>query len=254
MRQRVLMHGGQLSAGPTAEGFVVRGGPAAPAPGGTVTSVVLVDDQALVRDGLRLILELAGIDVVGEAADGDEAVPLVIEKQPDVVLMDLRMPVTDGVEATRRIVQAGVPARIVVLTTFEGEEHAYRALRAGAAGYLLKDAGGDRIVASVQAAAAGEMPLAPSVVARLVSSFVSRAPVTPTRDRLGPLSERERDVLALIGAGRSNAEIAAELFISLATVKSHVRHILAKTGLRDRSQAIVLAHESGLVAGVRAPR
>jgi DNA-binding NarL/FixJ family response regulator len=167
--------------------------------------------------------------------------------EADVVLMDLRMPVTDGIEATRRIVESGAPARIVVLTSFEGEEHAYRALRAGAAGYLLKDSGGDRIVASVRAAAAGEMPLAPSVVAHLVSSFVSRAPARTATDRLPALSDRERDVLALVGVGRSNGEIAAELFISLATVKSHVRHILAKLHLRDRAQAIVLAHECGVV-------
>lgn len=211
-------------------------------------TVALVDDQALVRDGLRLILDLAGVVVVGEAADGAAAVALVLDRRPDVVLMDLRMPVMDGVEATRRIVEAGVPTRVVVLTTFEGEEHAYRALRVGATGYLLKDAGGDRIVAAVRAAAAGEMPLAPSVVARLVATFVSRPPAPATADRLAPLSDRERDVLALIGAGRSNGEIAAELFISPATVKSHVRHILAKLDLRDRSQAIVLAHESGLVS------
>jgi DNA-binding NarL/FixJ family response regulator len=210
-------------------------------------SVVLVDDQAMVRDGLRLILELAGVDVVGEAADGAEAVAVVADRRPDVVLMDLRMPGMDGVEATRRIVDGGAPARVVVLTTFEGEENAYRALRAGASGYLLKDAGGDRIVDAVRAAAAGEMPLAPSVVARLVSSFVGRPPVDVSEERLRPLSARERDVLALIGAGRSNGEICDELFISSATVKSHVRHILAKLGLRDRAQAIVLAHECGLV-------
>ena len=210
-------------------------------------TVALVDDQALVRDGLRLILDLAGFAVVGEAADGAAAVALVLYRRPDVVLMDLRMQVMDGVEATRRIVEAGVPTRVVVLTTFEGEEHAYRALRVGATGYLLKDAGGDRIVAAVRAAAAGEMPLAPSVVARLVATFVSRPPAPAAADRLAPLSDRERDVLALIGAGRSNGEIAADLFISPATVKSHVRHILAKLDLRDRSQAIVLAHEAGLV-------
>jgi DNA-binding NarL/FixJ family response regulator len=212
-----------------------------------VTTVALVDDQALVRDGLRLILELAGIDVVGEAADGDQGVRLVQERRPDVVLMDLRMPRMDGIEATRRLVAAGVPTRILVLTTFDGEEHAYQALRAGASGYLLKDVGGDRLVAAVEAAAAGEMPLAPAIVARLVAGYVQRPQPAAAAERLAPLSEREVEVLGLIGGGRSNTEIAEELFISLATVKSHVRHILAKLDLRDRAQAIVLAHECGLV-------
>ena len=213
-----------------------------------MTSVVLVDDQQLVRDGLRLILELAGIDVVGEAADGAEGVRLVLDLRPDVVLMDLRMPHVDGIEATRRIVAAGSPTRVLVLTTFEGEELTFRALQAGAAGYLLKDAGGTRLIAAVEAVAAGERPLAPEVVARLVASYVDRPPAAAQDPRrLDPLSDRERDVLALIGAGRSNGEIAAELFISPATVKSHVRHILAKLDLRDRAQAIVLAHECGLV-------
>ncbi|TFV63438.1 UNVERIFIED_ORG: response regulator transcription factor [Bacillus sp. AZ43] len=211
-----------------------------------MTTVVLVDDQQLVRDGLRLILELSGIEVLGEASDGEEAVRLVLERRPDVVLMDLRMPQVDGIEATRRIVSAGCATRVLVLTTFEGEELTFRALQAGAAGYLLKDAGGDRLVAAVRSAAAGEMPLAPEVVARLVASYVRR-PRARAPDRLAALSDRERDVLALIGAGRSNGEIAAELFISLATVKTHVRHILAKLDLRDRAQAIVLAHECGLV-------
>jgi DNA-binding NarL/FixJ family response regulator len=219
-----------------------------------MTSVVLVDDQQLVREGLCLILELAGIDVVGEAADGREGVRLVLEHRPDVVLMDLRMPEMDGIEATRRIVAAGSGTRVLVLTTFEGEELTFRALQAGASGYLLKDAGGARLVAAVEAAAAGEMPLAPEVVARLIASYVQRPPAAlPTQERLDPLSDRERDVLALIGAGRSNPEIAAELFISLATVKSHVRHILGKLELRDRAQAIVLAHECGLVDAARAP-
>jgi DNA-binding NarL/FixJ family response regulator len=213
-----------------------------------VTTVALVDDQQLVREGLRLILELAGIDVVGEASDGDEGVRLVLDRQPDVVLMDLRMPRMDGIEATRRIHAAGSATRVLVLTTFEGEELTFRALQAGACGYLLKDVGAARLVAAVEAAAAGEMPLAPEVVARLVASYVQRPPTaSASTARLAPLSDRERDVLALIGAGRSNPEIAAELFISLATVKSHVRHILAKLDLRDRSQAIVLAHECGLV-------
>jgi DNA-binding NarL/FixJ family response regulator len=212
-----------------------------------VTTTVLVDDQQLVRDGLRLILELAGIDVLGEAGDGEEGVRLVRELRPDVVLMDLRMPRMDGVEATRRIVGGGSPTRVLVLTTFEGEELTFRALQAGAAGYLLKDAGGARLVSAVESAAAGEMPLAPEVVARLVASYVQRPPTPDDPARLAALSERERDVLTLIGAGRSNPEIAAELFISLATVKSHVRHILGKLELRDRAQAIVLAHECGLV-------
>jgi len=212
-----------------------------------VTTTVLVDDQKLVRDGLRLILELAGIDVLGEAGDGEEGVRLVRELRPDVVLMDLRMPRMDGVEATRRIVGGGSPTRVLVLTTFEGEELTFRALQAGAAGYLLKDAGGARLVSAVESVAAGEMPLAPEVVARLVASYVQRPPAPDDPARLAALSERERDVLTLIGGGRSNPEIAAELFISLATVKSHVRHILGKLDLRDRAQAIVLAHECGLV-------
>ena len=213
-----------------------------------MTTVVLVDDQQLVRDGLRLILELAGIHVVGEAGDGEEGARLVLDLRPDVALMDLRMPRVDGIEGTRRIVAAGCPTRVLVLTTFEAEELTFRALQAGACGYLLKDAGGARLVAAVDAAAAGEMPLAPEVVARLVASYVQRPPpLTGGPSRLSALSDRERDVLALVGAGRSNPEIAGELFISLATVKSHVRHILAKLGLRDRPQAVVLAHESGLV-------
>ena len=166
-----------------------------------MTSVVLVDDQQLVRDGLRLILELAGIDVVGEAADGAEGADLVLERRPDVALLDLRMPGTDGVEATRRITSTGSATRVVVLTTFEGEEHTFRALQAGPSGYLLKDAGGARIVEAVQAAAAGEMPLAPSVVARPVDSYVRRPPA-PSAERVSALSDREREVL---GAGGRRA-------------------------------------------------
>jgi DNA-binding NarL/FixJ family response regulator len=214
-----------------------------------VTDVVLVDDQHLVRDGLRLILQLAGFDVVGEASDGAQAVDLVLATSPDVVLMDVRMPKMDGIEATRRLVAAGSPARVLVLTTFDDEEYAYEALRAGAAGFLLKDAGGQRLVDAVEATAAGEMPLAPAVVARMVAQYVRAPRRTPGADvRLAPLSSREREVLALVGAGLSNNEIADRLFISVATAKSHVRHILAKLDLRDRPQAVVLAHECGVAA------
>ena len=216
-----------------------------------MTTVVLVDDQALVRDGLRLILELAGLEVVGEACDGATGASIVGDLRPDVALMDLRMPGVDGVEATRRITASGVGTRVVVLTTFQEEELTYAALAAGASGYLLKDAGGDRIVEAVRAAAAGELPLAPAVAARVVQAYLDRRPATAVRDRLAPLSDRERDVLALVGAGRSNPEIARELYISLATVKSHMRHILAKLDLRDRAHAIVLAHECGLVGAPR---
>jgi DNA-binding NarL/FixJ family response regulator len=213
-----------------------------------VTAVVLADDEALVRDGLRLILELAGLDVVGEAADGAEAVELVRRTEPDVVLMDIQMPRMDGIEATRRILQSGVRTRVVVLTTFDADRHVYEALRAGAAGFLLKDAGRERLVEAVQTTAAGDSPLAPAVVDRLVGHYVRRPPAgVALPAEVEALTERELEILRLVGAGRSNPEIAEELVISVATVKSHVRHILAKLGLRDRVQAVVLAHESGLV-------
>lgn len=212
-----------------------------------MTSVIIADDQALVRDGLRLILELAGIEVAGEAADGAGAVELVRTARPDVALMDIRMPGMDGIEATRRIALAGVPTRVLVLTTFDVDEHVYEALRAGAAGFLLKDAGRERLVEAVRTTACGETPLAPSVLDRLVGHYVRRPPAAvATPPRLEALSARELEVLRLIGTGRSNPEIADELVISLATVKSHVRHILAKLALRDRVQAVVLAHECGL--------
>ena len=213
-----------------------------------MSSVIIVDDQRLVRDGLRLILELAGHDVVAEAADGSEGVSAVLALAPDVVLMDVRMPVLDGIEATRRIVAAESPSRVIMLTTFDVDEHVVDALRVGASGYLLKDAGGERIVAAVQRAAEGEMPVAGPVMARLVASYVSagttRHDVTDLAD---VLSARELEVLSLVGRGLSNSEIAELLVISVATVKSHVRHLLAKLDLRDRVQAVVLAHERGLV-------
>jgi DNA-binding NarL/FixJ family response regulator len=213
-----------------------------------VTSVVLADDQELVRSGFRLILELAEIDVVGEAADGAEAVEACRRLEPDVVLMDVRMPRMDGMEATRRIGQAGLPTRVLVLTTFDLDEYVYDALRAGASGFLLKDVDREGLVDAVRTAAAGEAPKAPSVLDRLVAHYVQRPPPTLARPpEVDALSERELEILRLVGRGLSNGEIASELVISLATVKTHVRHVLAKLGLRDRVQAVVLAYECGLV-------
>jgi DNA-binding NarL/FixJ family response regulator len=212
-----------------------------------MTRVVVVDDQEMVRQGLRLILELAGVDVVAEAGDGAEAVAAVLEHRPDVVLMDLRMPGMDGVEATRRI-RAASDARVLALTTFDVDQHVVDALRAGAVGFLLKDVTSDGLVEAVRQAADGAPVLAPAVLARMMDHFVTRPPLPA---QLPPgfddLSEREREVLAMIGAGRSNAEIAEELVISMATVKTHVRHIFAKLALRDRAQAVVVARDAGLV-------
>ena len=212
-----------------------------------MTRVLLADDQELVRAGFRLILELEGFDVVGEAADGVEALERAREHEPDVVLMDVRMPRMDGIEATRRIGLAGLRTRVLVLTTFDMDEHVYDALRAGASGFLLKDAGRERLVEGVRTVAAGESLFAPSVLRRLVDHYVARPPLGRATG-LEELSERELEVLKLVGRGLSNTEIGEELFISLATVKTHVRHVLAKLGLRDRVQAVVMAYESGLVS------
>jgi DNA-binding NarL/FixJ family response regulator len=213
-----------------------------------VTRVLLADDQELVRAGFRLILELAGLEVVGEAGDGAEAVELARRLDPDVVLMDVRMPRMDGIEATRRIGQAGLRARVLVLTTFDLDQHVYDALQAGASGFLLKDVDRDRLVDAVRTVAAGEALLAPPVLQRLVAHYVSSPPPELARPSgLDELSERELEVLKLVGRGMSNAEIAAELVISLATVKTHVRHVLQKLRLRDRVQAVVVAYESGLI-------
>ncbi len=210
--------------------------------------VLLADDQELVRSGFRLILELAdGIDVVGEAADGREAVQLAKELQPDVVLMDVRMPELDGIEAIRRLRQAGVDARVLVLTTFDLDEYVYAAMRAGASGFLLKDAPREQLVNAVRTVARGEALLAPTVTKRLIERFVDRpAPVEAT-PALAELSARELEVLRLLARGLSNAEIANELIIGEATVKTHVARILRKLGVRDRVQAVVVAYESGVV-------
>jgi DNA-binding NarL/FixJ family response regulator len=213
-----------------------------------VIGVLLADDQELVRSGFRLILELAdGIEVIGEAADGREAVRLAKELQPDVVLMDVRMPELDGIEATRRLRQAGVDARVLVLTTFDLDEYVYGAIRAGASGFLLKDAPREQLVTAVRTVARGEALLAPAITQRLIERFVARPPASEVAPALAELSARELEVLQLVARGLSNAEIAAELIVGEATVKTHVARILRKLAVRDRVQAVVFAYETGLV-------
>jgi DNA-binding NarL/FixJ family response regulator len=214
-----------------------------------VIRVLIADDQALVRGGFRSILEgQEDLEVVGEAADGAQAGEEAVRLTPDVVLMDIRMPGVDGIEATRRIFSLGVATRVLVLTTFDIDEYVYEAMKAGASGFLLKTAPPRQLADAVRTIARGEALLAPSVTQRLVEQFVRRPPPgAATAPGLEELTERERDVLALLARARSNAEIAAELFVSEATVKSHVNRILRKLDLRDRAQAIVLAYETGLV-------
>jgi DNA-binding NarL/FixJ family response regulator len=215
-----------------------------------VIRVLLVDDQTLVRAGFRAILEIQDdIDVVGEAGDGAEAIERARELQPDVVLMDIRMPGLDGIEATRRLLaNANEAPRVLMLTTFDLNEYLYEAMKAGASGFLLKDAPRDQLVSAVRTIASGDALIAPSLLRRLVEDFVRRpAPGSRTPTELSDLTERELEVLKLIARGLSNAEIATTLFLSEATVRTHLRHILLKLNLRDRVQAVVLAYESGLV-------
>jgi DNA-binding NarL/FixJ family response regulator len=212
--------------------------------------VLVVDDQELVRLGFCVILDAAdGITVVGEAANGEAAVSQVAAHEPDVVLMDIRMPGMDGLEATRQITSGpAVPPKVVMLTTFDLDDYVYEALRAGASGFLLKDSPRHDLIAAVRAAAAGDALLAPSVTRRLIEAFARRPPETsPSPSQLASLTARERDVLLLLARGRSNAEIAEVLFVSEATVKTHVGNLLAKLGLRDRVQAVILAYETGIV-------
>ena len=212
--------------------------------------VVVVDDQTVVREGLVTLLEtLSGIEVVGSASDGQAAIDLVSEVNPDVVLMDLRMPRVDGVEATRRIRADHPDTQVVVLTTYADEESIVGALRAGAIGYLTKDAGRDHIRRALEAAAAGQAVLDPTVQARLVDVATLPETVAGSGSLPDGLTEREAEVLRLIAAGRSNAEIGSDLFVSEATVKTHVNRIFAKTQSRDRSQAVAYAHRRGLVDG-----
>jgi DNA-binding NarL/FixJ family response regulator len=247
---------------------------------GRPLTVVIADDQALVRGGFRLILKAAGINVVAEAADGAQAVAAVLAHRPDVVLMDVRMPVMDGIEATKRILAdvaatdaaagaaSAAPTRIIILTTFDLDEYVYAALTAGASGFLLKDVTPEHLVAAVQLVRTGDALLAPSITRRLVERFAA-APDTAGRGKparsgrpagqpagrqgtaacdTSPLTPREMEVLGLVARGLSNAEIASELILSEATVKTHVARILTKLSLRDRVQAVVLAYETGLVS------
>jgi DNA-binding NarL/FixJ family response regulator len=211
--------------------------------------VVVADDQELVRAGFCVILEAAGFTVAGEAADGAAAVALAASERPDVVLMDVRMPVMDGLEATRLITAVGPGApKVVILTTFDLDDYVYEALRSGASGFLLKDAPRADLIAAVRVAAAGDALLAPSVTRRLIEAFAMRpASVAPAPSRLASLTPRERDILLQVARGRSNLEIARELVVTEATVKTHVGHLLAKLGLRDRVQAVILAYETGAI-------
>jgi DNA-binding NarL/FixJ family response regulator len=212
-----------------------------------VIEVLIADDQSMVRSGLRLILEAeSDIVVTAEAGDGAEAVRVARREKPDVVLMDVRMPTMDGLEATRQITEADPEIKIIVLTTFDVDDYVYGALRAGASGFLLKDAGGDQLVEAIRVVASGEALIAPSVTKRLIGEFAKR-PETTEVQGLEELTERELEVLAQVAKGLSNAEIAKELYVSETTVKTHVSHILTKLRLRDRVQAVVVAYESGLV-------
>ncbi|MET9438333.1 response regulator transcription factor [Streptomyces sp. NPDC006551] len=212
--------------------------------------VVLTDDQPLVRAALRMVIaEAPGLDVVGEAGNGAEAVALAQSLRPEVMVMDLRMPGMDGIEATRRIMEDPGPTRVLVLTTFDDDEYVYGALRAGSSGFLVKDMGLDDILAAIRVVAAGDALIAPSVTRRLIKDFAGRpAPGAPRQGDLAAITEREREVLTLIGSGLSNTEIAERLVISVATAKTYVTRLLSKLDARDRVQLVIIAYETGLVA------
>jgi DNA-binding NarL/FixJ family response regulator len=214
--------------------------------------VVLADDQPLVRAGLRvLIADTPDLDVVGEAGTGAQSVQLARDIHPDVVVMDIRMPGMDGIEATRVITAESSAVRVVVLTTFDDDDYVYAALRAGASGFLVKDMALDDILAAIRVVAAGDALLAPGVTRRLIAQFARQAGPAPQRREIDGITGREREVLTLVGCGLSNGEIAAQLFISTATAKAHVARLLAKLGARDRVQLVIAAYETGLVAPSR---
>jgi DNA-binding NarL/FixJ family response regulator len=218
-----------------------------------LTTILLADDQALLRMGFRMVLDSQpDLEVVGEVADGEHAVAFVLGQPPDIVLMDVRMPGVDGVEATQRIVASGSRSRVIILTTFDLDEYAYAALRVGASGFLLKDAPPGDLISAIRAVASGDAVVAPSTTRRLLASVVHRLPAPASADSIAPpvldeLTPREREVVLAVSRGLSNSEIAEALVLSEATVKTHVGRILAKLGLRDRVQIVVFAYEHGLV-------
>jgi DNA-binding NarL/FixJ family response regulator len=211
--------------------------------------VVLVDDQALIRTGFKMILESEDdIEVVGEASDGEQAISMTRSVRPDVVLMDVQMPTMDGLEATGRIVRdANIPSRIVILTTFERDDYVFEALRAGASGFLLKNAPSEELVHAVRVVAAGDALLAPSVTRKVIEGFIRRPAHRSNEVELRRLTERETEILQLLATGKSNSELAAHLFVGEGTIKTHVSSVLTKLGLRDRMQAVIFAYESGLI-------
>jgi len=219
-----------------------------------VTRVVVADDQALVRAGLKMVLEAEpDIEVVGEAADGNEVLDVARRSSPDVVLMDIRMPGLDGLEASRRLLAGDSPPKVLVLTTFDEEEYLYEALRAGTSGFLLKVSPPEQLIGAIRTVAAGNALIDPAVTRRVIEAFGRRATTSPPPSSYEELTAREREVLTLLARGRSNAEIADELIVGDATVKTHVARVLMKLGLRDRVQAVVFAYEHGIVTPGAAP-